>query len=75
MQTESDISDDHSVNNESISAKNTVNDIGDEPLNLFLNSSWKLRYFKQAISKKIFISSNIYMYIIFFYCAIKKPEC
>jgi len=47
MQAESNISDDHSLDHESISATNTVNNIDDEPLNLSLN----LRYINWAFSR------------------------
>lgn len=52
MQDDSNISDNHSLNHESISETNTINDISDEPLNLSLKSSSNLRYIKHAISKK-----------------------
>lgn len=44
MQYDSNISDDHSLNHESISETNTINDISDEPLNVSLKSSSNLRY-------------------------------
>lgn len=52
MQAESNISDDHSLNHGSISTKNTVINIDDEPLNLSLNSSSNLWFIKQAIRKQ-----------------------
>jgi len=52
MQVERNISGEHLLNHESISATIAVNDIGGKPLNLSLNSSSNLRYIKQAISRQ-----------------------